>query len=63
MVLALEEGMDANPALAMAMVLPLVLGEEVVRTQGHLDRRHHPRGAQRVVSSPLARQGFRGSKQ
>ena len=45
-VLALEEGMDLNPALALAMVLALVLGEDVVRTQGRLDRRHHPRGAQ-----------------
>ena len=44
--LALEEGMVVTPALAIAMVLAVVLGEEVVRTQGHLDRRHHPRGAQ-----------------
>ena len=44
--LALEEGMDVTLVLAMAMVLALVLGEDVVRTQGHLDRGHHPRGEQ-----------------
>ena len=39
-VLALEEGVDVAPAPA------LVLGKDVVRTQGHPDRRHHSRGAQ-----------------
>ena len=45
-VLALEEGMDVTPALALAMVLALVQDEDVVGTQRHLDRKHHPRGAQ-----------------
>ena len=45
-VLALEEGMDVTPALALAMVLAVVLGEDVVRTQRHLYRRHPSRGAQ-----------------
>ena len=42
-VMALEEGVDVTPALALAMVLALVLGEDVL--QGHLDRRHPSRGA------------------
>ena len=43
--MALEEGIDFTPALATAIVLALVLGEDVVRTQARLDRRHHLRGA------------------